>query len=280
MANPNYKIENLVGQEVHNLKILSFFKANKSSMLICECFCGRIINVTFSDLTRGHTKSCGCLRQNRLGKLNFKDLSGMVFSRLTVIGRLGSDKRGEARWLCICTCGIKTILTGYLLRSGMTRSCGCLLRETRVSANTTHGLSKTSEYKVWSKMLARCFNENNPAFPGYGGRGITVCKEWLGFENFIKDMGPRPDKTYTIERVNNNGNYEPKNCVWGTRKDQARNRRNSIVLKVGHNEKTLAEISEIHSIKYTTLRFRLKKGWTLDKALFTPVRGSRENKVK
>ena len=149
-----------------------------------------------------------------------KDLTDQRFGKLVVKEEAGVDKRGSYQWLCKCDCGkIKTIRSDQLC-SGHTQSCGCLQKEKA----TTHGMSKMRAYVSWSAMLNRCNNHSCQAYKHYGGRGITVCERWLKVENFIADMGERP-KRITIERIDNDGNYEPGNCCWATYTIQLRNQR-------------------------------------------------------
>jgi len=157
------------------------------------------------------------------------DLSGNRFGRLIVIERAGSDLGGNAKWRVFCDCGKETIVSGCSLRYGYTKSCGCLRREIIINRNTTHGdscsRSVSREYGIWNGMKSRCTNRKCKDFKYYGGRGIKVCCRWLdSFDNFLKDMGRCPPGL-SIERKNNDGDYEPGNCLWATQSDQIKNRR-------------------------------------------------------
>lgn len=159
-----------------------------------------------------------------------QDLTGRVFGRLTVLGQAEDyiSPKGQhfAQWLCQCSCGSesKNISTGNL-KNGSTISCGCSRIESISKTTKTHGASRTSEYHSWSAMISRCTSENNPDYESYGGRGITVCSRWADcFENFLEDMGDRPEGT-SLDRIDVNGNYEPENCRWATGSDQCFNKR-------------------------------------------------------
>jgi hypothetical protein len=149
-----------------------------------------------------------------------KEMAGRRFGRLNVICR-AADPGKRARWLCQCDCGNVHIVAGSTLRNSRVQSCGCLFKATN---GLRHNKSFTPEYAAWKDMRYRCENPNSHAWKGYGGRGIKVCERWQNFENFYIDMGPRP-LGMTLDRINNDGNYEPGNCRWTTRKEQRLNQR-------------------------------------------------------
>ncbi len=124
-----------------------------------------------------------------------------------------------------CSCGTRKLILNHNVIRGLSKSCGCLKLDTLVKRNETHKLSDTAEYTIWNAMRQRCENPKQKAYKNYGGRGIEVCKRWLKFENFYADMGPRPSRKYSIDRIYNDGNYEPGNCRWATASDQQRNKR-------------------------------------------------------
>lgn len=200
-----------------------------------------------------------------------KELSGQRFGRLTVIEEAGRNKNQNVIWSCRCDCGnITTALTSSLI-SGNTRSCGCLHKET-FSAKK-HGKRNTRLYRIWYHMRERCNNKNAAHYSDYGGRGITVCKDWdSGFQPFYEWATSNGYKDgLTIDRVDNNKGYSPDNCRWATYNEQARNKRNNLNITYNGKTQTLKEWANELGIRYTTLWQRLyKRGLSIEKAFKTP----------
>ena len=154
------------------------------------------------------------------------ELKGQRFGRLVALKRLKATKSGDILWLCKCDCGNIKEVTGSNLNVGDTRSCGCLRRKSGERFGYYKNGKAPRTYITWLAMLQRCNNPNDNEYKNYGGRGISICKSWTKFENFLKDMGKRP-KELTLDRINNDGNYEPGNCRWATRAEQAQNRKST-----------------------------------------------------
>lgn len=201
-----------------------------------------------------------------------KDLTGQVFERWTVLGFRGTDKRRIAIWLCRCNCGTESIVSGANLKTG--RSTGC--RHCGGIGVITHGMSESPEFTSWRAMIERCTNPNHKQYDDYGGRGIRVCKRWAeSFQAFFDDMGPRPNGCSLDRHPDHDGSYAPDNCRWATAKQQARNTRRNRYLTFNSETKLLIEWAEHVGISEKTLRTRLRDGWSVERALVTPVRGSR-----
>lgn len=211
------------------------------------------------------------------------DLTNKRFGRLTAIKYHHSDKYGHRYWLCKCDCGNEVIVfTGNLGRHS--HSCGCLARELISKANAKHLSSKTRLYPIWSSMKQRCLRKTHCAYKNYGGRGIKVCDEWLGehgFENFKQwafengykeETLPNNLNKWTIDRIDNNGNYCPENCRWITAEEQQKNTRNNKYLTFNNKTQILADWAREIGIRIDTLWYRLNSGWTVEKALTTPLK--------
>lgn len=204
----------------------------------------------------------------------FKDLTKKKFGRWKVLAYAG--KRGTKHyWFCLCKCGKRKVIRGGSLSAEDTNSCGCWNDELVRIRFTKHGKRSTPEYYVWNSMLQRCTNPNVKCWHNYGGRGIRVCRRWRNsFENFLKDMGPRPSPRHSLDRFpDNDGNYEPGNCRWALCKHNNRNRRDNHLVKYKGETRPIAYWSERFNITFQTLRARLAMyGWSVRRALETPVR--------
>lgn len=207
-----------------------------------------------------------------------KNLVGRVYGRWEVVDFAGIGKYGESLWHCRCHCGHTRNVDGRSLTSGKSKSCGCLSNEIHSKMlnvkNTTHGLSGTHTYKCWKAMTKRCRSLKDKTAKDYALRGIAVCPRWLGeegFENFLADMGERPPGT-TIDRIDNNGDYEPSNCRWATIKEQARNKRNNRILVFYGQALPVSVWAEILAIPKQIIYSRLHRGWSTKRTLITPVK--------
>lgn len=202
---------------------------------------------------------------------------GRRYGRLVVLSPQGKDSHNNTMWLCRCDCGKEKVIKRYQLTKGATKSCGCLRNEIRVQTHTKHNLSSHRLYHIWFAMKQRCNDENSRSFSSYGGRGISVCEEWLDFINFYEWALPNGySENLTIERLDNNKGYCPSNCVWATKKQQARNKRNVPLIEYEGEMKSVAQLCEEYNINPETFRSRLKSGWTFEESLNVPVRKFRK----
>lgn len=187
------------------------------------------------------------------------DLTNQVFGRLTVQSIASSTS-----WTCVCQCGRSCVVPTASLRSGNTKSCGCLRNE---GPAPVHGMSDSPLYKIWSGMKKRCLNVNSPRFKDYGGRGITVCDRWLDFRNFVEDMPERPSEHHSLERKDNTLGYFKENCYWATPKDQANNTRRNYLVEYEGKTYSVAQLAEHVNMPYRKLYKRLRLGWPVSKAV-------------
>ncbi len=198
---------------------------------------------------------------------------GEKFDRLTVLSFVGkSEDKKHKIFECECDCGGITLVRGDNLPNGHSKSCGCLCEEVRSSVHTTHGETKnhtrSSEFSAWQSMLNRCCNKSCKSYCNYGGRGIKVCERWQeSFESFLSDMGRKPSNKHSIERKDNNGNYDPQNCIWATAKIQSRNRRSNIVIRLDGQTMVLKDWCLKLGLQYRTVHWRISNGWTFKRAL-------------
>lgn len=199
--------------------------------------------------------------------MKFEDITGQRFGRLLVIGYEKSNIRSYSyMWICRCNCNNIIKTNKDTLKSGDTKSCGCLRKE----IVTKHGKSKSKIYKIWNSMRFRCNSKKSNAYKYYGGRGIKVCKRWVKFENFYQDMGERPKGT-SLDRIDNNKGYCKKNCRWASKQIQSRNMRSNNYFEFNGKSQILKDWAEELNIPQGTLHNRIfKYKWAIEKALNTP----------
>lgn len=203
---------------------------------------------------------------------------GKKFSMLTVLKEVGVYGRAQHKtYLCSCDCGTKKVIVGASIRAGRTKSCGCLAKKTQFNTDSakTHGLSRSRIYKIWLGMKQRCSDKSTGRTRRlYYDKGICVCDRWMDFVNFVDDMG-LPMKSMTIDRINGNGNYEPENCRWATKKEQANNTTANHQLSFDGKTMNIAQWSDQVGIKQNTIVYRLVRGWPVEKALTKPIQQRR-----
>ena len=201
-----------------------------------------------------------------------KDMTGLQFGYWTVVAR-----DSGSRWICRCVCGVERSVPGDRLRRRRSESCGCMFAQLKARHRQWSPLTKSS----YDKMRARCTDKKHPSFANYGGRGISVCQRWLDSPRaFVADMGERPSKRHTLDRIDNDGNYEPSNCRWSTWEEQHRNRRNNRILEHGGESMCLTDWAAKTGITATTLDKRLRLGWGVSRALTEPIHGQRKTQRK
>ena len=206
------------------------------------------------------------------------NMVGKRFGNLTVIS-LANDNPHRYKWLCKCDCGRMTVVSGTHLRSGHTKSCGCLAdrnRKNRVKENTKFGYYINGPDKfirAYNGIKLRCYNKKNPSYPRYGARGIKMCAEWFESPQSFHEWCER---TYipgcSIDRIDNSGDYSPENCRWATPKEQARNRRSNKIYTTSKGTGCLTDLADIWNIKAGTVAARLRMGWDVEKAFSTPTK--------
>jgi hypothetical protein len=197
-----------------------------------------------------------------------RDLTGETFGSWTVLGYVGYRKyrRDDYThfWKCKCKCGREKNVRGNNLLGGTSTKCRSC--STSIS-KTKHGLYGSPEYKVWGEMMQRCYNPNYKDFSDWGGRGIKVCPRWHKFENFYKDMGPRPSKNHSLDRIDNDGDYSPENCRWATWKEQTRNKRNNVWIEYKGKKYIQADLVKLVGVSEQTIRNCRKRGESIEHCL-------------
>jgi hypothetical protein len=207
---------------------------------------------------------------------NFIDLTGQRYSRLTVLREAQKPDTYQSAyvfWECRCDCGNVVVCSSGNLRSGNSKSCGCLKLEMHTARLTKHGGSYTPEFAIWNGMHKRCYSPAEPSYVNYGARGITICDRWReSFANFLADMGPLPSEHHSIDRINNDGPYSPENCRWATRKEQNNNTRRNHFLDYNGQHLTIAQWADVTGLTVDAIGLRVARGWTVERTLTAPLR--------
>lgn len=254
------RVKDLRGIRFGVLTVLSFSGYMKNGdhqapAWLCSCECGQTRRAAGVELRRGRIVSCGCKSSNAT-----KDIARVRFGYWRAKSPDASHTGPRTKWVCECQCGVvQSVYTNHLI-SGKSQSCGCDKAKGVSSSSYKHG-SNPDLYGVWCNMMQRCNNPNSTEYRNYGARGIKVCSAWSDFSQFEKDMGQRPSTHHTIERRDNSRGYEPGNCVWATRQQQARNKRNNRLVDLDGRKVTLAEACEKTGINYGSAKWRLNNGY-------------------
>jgi hypothetical protein len=261
------KLISLIGQRFGKLTVFGMGETTKSGrMWHCKCDCGGESIVSATNLRTG-TSSCINCR-------GLVDLTGQKFGRWTVLehaGRAQSDaKKPRHQWKCECECGTQSIVDGWSLTSGNSKSCGCYKRDN--PSHLQHGMTGHPAHNAWKHARGRCFSKTDTDYDLYGGRGITMCDRWSDFEMFWQDMKSTWQEGLTLDRIDTNGNYEPGNCRWATMKEQANNRRNNVLIDTPDGRMNVKQASEKYNISETTIHTRIALGWTGSDLLIPPLR--------
>lgn len=282
------KIKDLSGKRFGKLTVIKRADdhvtkyGNKVKTWECLCDCGNTAIIPEDSLYKNGTKSCGCLRLFNGG---FIDIAGQKFGKLSVI-EIAERKKGKILWRCKCDCGNEVVALGENIRSGTTKSCGCLIKEngTKIAPKVTkHGGSYTRIYRIYCGMKKRCLNPSSDAYHHYGGRGIKICNEWLGddgFETFREwALSHGYEENLSIDRINNDGDYCPENCRWADKETQSNNTSSNLYLEYNGEVHTASEWSRILEISYTRLTKRVGEGERIEDIVNNPskVYMEREN---
>lgn len=261
---------NIIGKKFNRLTAIKrIYDDRKGVRYLFRCDCGKEKIILKSAVVTGKTKSCGCLSNEKIRERCFKDLTDKRFGKLVALN-VSKTENGKTYWKCKCDCGNYSEVLTNRLTSGHTKSCGCLVKEKIGEVNKSHEKSGTRLYKIYQGMKARCYRETTPNYSSYGGRGITICREWLDdFTNFYEwAITNGYQEGLSIDRIDNNGNYEPKNCHWTNAEGQANNRRTSRYILVNGENMTVSEFAKKYEIKSKTfITRRLNKGCNYKKIL-------------
>lgn len=260
---------------------------------LCRCDCGNTKEIKGHSLRSGITKSCGCLGLERLienckaknqSSISDADVTGKRFGKLVALEYCGKDEHRCKIFKCLCDCGKETIVRKSRLINGTTKSCGCLSSEVWSNMNHKHGYATHNRYNrlyaIWSHMINRCHNKNNPAYARYGARGIVVCDEWKNnvdlFMEWAENNGYSDD--LSLDRKNNNEGYSPSNCRWVDDITQGNNKRNNVLITHNGETHTAAEWGRILGVDAKLLRMRKSQGWSDERIITEPIHNTGKRK--
>lgn len=262
-----------IGKRNGSFVVVDVFSSRNRMHFRCLCDCGRTKIVKRKEFVKNESIYCRCSKD----KCN--EFIGTSFNHIKIVSYAGINAGNRKVWIGECICGNKLELYRSHIENKTVLSCGCKASEnginTRIRRSNYVSKRKPIEYRHYRNMITRCFKESYIEYSHYGGRGITVCDRWLGekgFENFLSDMGKRPSKTHSLDRIDNNGNYCPENCRWATRIEQANNKSTNNMMTINGITRTMSEWCKDNEIKYGTVWRRVKKGWSHYDALYAPLR--------
>lgn len=243
----------ITGQKFNHLTAIKYIDSRK---WLFKCECGRVKAININNVKNGHTQSCGCHRKSN--PIKYKQ--GQRFGNVVLLNLIGGGL-----WRLKCDCGREFISKPYPYKVGINYTCGeCSSRGGLIK--TVHDMSRTNIYHIWLGMKRRCNNPNYKNYYLYGGRGIKVCERWNNsFESFYADMGDRPSKGYSLDRIDVNGDYCPENCRWATWKEQCNNTRRTIYLTHNGVTRPITEWCEIYGIPQRTAHGRYRSGYPFEK---------------
>lgn len=205
------------------------------------------------------------------------DLSGARYGRLTVVAKAAEKRGRHTAWICRCDCGAETVVSRHSLTSGNTNSCGCYNKDINAARFLKHGQHRNPAYHCWQAVKNRCLRPGSAGYEDYGGRGITMCPEWRDdFAAFLRDMGPRPSRRHSVDRIDNDGDYEPSNCRWATQSEQNLNQRRTVFVEVSGELATVHELAAAAGLPSNLVKRRLRRGLSLQRALDPKRYGARD----
>ena len=225
---------------------------------LCRCDCGNEVVVDVHSVSYGETSSCGCLQKEVLRQKRHKHKAGEKYNRLTFVSPKEVGCEDSTAWLVRCDCGAEKYLSASRVSRGVVESCGCLIREVNSERSRTHGLSATKEYSAWLNMRRRCYEPGNISYWAVGARGITVCKRWMKFENFIEDMGKCPTGK-SLQRIDNSGNFKPDNCKWATKTEQMKGNHRAKFVIVGGNSMNVGDAERLLGIHRSSINQKVRQ---------------------